>query len=111
MNTIYFDSIHDDDTRRKSLYAGQIYVYSPSPAGKALCAFVEIGIYFIDRMSFLPFAVYFFTDVRVSKSRGRGSLCRRWEQGSFAEVRISDTLRLHQRATSQYVGNLAQNLT
>jgi hypothetical protein len=39
MNTIYFDSPHDDDTRRANLYAGQLYVFSPTLAGKALCAF------------------------------------------------------------------------
>ena len=39
MNAIYFDSIDDDDTRRKNLYDGQIYVFSPTLAGKALCAF------------------------------------------------------------------------
>ena len=38
MNTIYFDSKHDEQTRRDYLYAGQIYVFSPTPAGKALCA-------------------------------------------------------------------------
>ncbi|MDG1873876.1 MAG: hypothetical protein P8J27_08190 [Mariniblastus sp.] len=39
MNTIYFDSPHDDTTRRMNLYAGQVYVFSPTLAGKALCAF------------------------------------------------------------------------
>ena len=39
MNAIYFDSVHDDDTRRENLYAGEIYVFSPTPAGKAFCAF------------------------------------------------------------------------
>ena len=39
MNTIFFDSPHDDDTRRENLYKGQLYVFSPTPAGKALTAF------------------------------------------------------------------------
>ena len=41
MNTIYFDSKVDDDTRRKQLYEGQLFVYSPSPSSMALCAFAQ----------------------------------------------------------------------
>jgi hypothetical protein len=37
MNTIYFDSDLDDDPRREALYAGQLFVYSPTPFGVALC--------------------------------------------------------------------------
>lgn len=37
MNTIYFDSTHDQQRRREGLYAGQIYVFSPTESGKALC--------------------------------------------------------------------------
>lgn len=37
MNTISFDKNIDDDLRRRDLYEGQIYVYSPTPATTALC--------------------------------------------------------------------------
>lgn len=37
MNTIYFDSPLDDDTRRSKLYQGQLFVYSPCPSASALC--------------------------------------------------------------------------
>jgi hypothetical protein len=32
MNTVYFDSHHSDEARRKGLYAGQLYVYGPRPS-------------------------------------------------------------------------------
>ena len=38
MNTIYFNSDHDEQRRREELYQGQIYVYGPTPGGLALCA-------------------------------------------------------------------------
>ena len=38
MNTIYFDSEDTDDLRRESLYAGQLYVYTPTESSRALCA-------------------------------------------------------------------------
>ena len=41
MNTIYFDSTVDDETRRKQLYQGQLFVYSPSPSSSALCTFAR----------------------------------------------------------------------
>src|SRR5262245_2774031 len=41
MNTIYFDSTVDDETRRKQLYQGQLFVYSPSPSSSALCSFAR----------------------------------------------------------------------
>jgi hypothetical protein len=37
MNTLFFDRNINDDLRRRDLYAGQIYVYSPTPATSALC--------------------------------------------------------------------------
>jgi hypothetical protein len=37
MNTIYFDSPVDDDTRRRELFNGQVFVYSPRPSALALC--------------------------------------------------------------------------
>jgi hypothetical protein len=37
MNTVYFDSSDDEQLRRERLYAGQIYIFSPSESGKALC--------------------------------------------------------------------------
>jgi hypothetical protein len=41
MNTIYFDSTVDDDTRRRALYQGQLFVYSPSRSSAGLCAFAR----------------------------------------------------------------------
>lgn len=41
MNTIYFDSTVDDNTRRQQLYRGQLFVYSPSPSSASLCAFAR----------------------------------------------------------------------
>jgi hypothetical protein len=41
MNTIYFDSTVDDDARRRALYQGQLFVYSPRPSSAALCAFAR----------------------------------------------------------------------
>jgi hypothetical protein len=41
MNTIYFDFTVDDETRRKQLYQGQLFVYSPSPSSSALCTFAR----------------------------------------------------------------------
>ena len=37
-NTIYFDSRVDDTTRRRQLYDGQIFVFSPNTSSLALCA-------------------------------------------------------------------------
>lgn len=36
MNTIYFDSPMNDDDRRRALYAGQVFVFSPRPSTLAL---------------------------------------------------------------------------
>ena len=41
MTTVYYDSSHDDEVRRGNLYAGDIYVYSPTDEGKALCDFAR----------------------------------------------------------------------
>ena len=38
MNTVYFDADDNEQLRRERLYAGQIYVFRPTPSGKALCA-------------------------------------------------------------------------
>ncbi|MGI9328392.1 MAG: hypothetical protein ACR2PZ_24460 [Pseudomonadales bacterium] len=38
---IVFDSAVRDDERRKQLYTGDIFVYSPNPATRALCAFAR----------------------------------------------------------------------
>ncbi len=38
MNTVYYDRSVDDDERREALYAGQLFVYSPTASGEALCA-------------------------------------------------------------------------
>ena len=35
--TVSFDDGRDDDARRQALYRGDIFVYSPSPAARALC--------------------------------------------------------------------------
>jgi hypothetical protein len=37
MNTIYFDSKLTDAERRRELYRGQLFAYSPTPSGIALC--------------------------------------------------------------------------
>jgi hypothetical protein len=41
MNTIYFNSTLSDDARRKRLYDGQLFVFSPSPSSLALCEFAR----------------------------------------------------------------------
>lgn len=40
-NTIYFDARCDDETRRKQLYAGQLFVYSPTANTLAFCDFAR----------------------------------------------------------------------
>jgi len=39
MNAILFDPSLSDDARREQLYKGQLFVYSPSPSSRELCAF------------------------------------------------------------------------
>ncbi|MEH2127141.1 hypothetical protein [Nostoc sp.] len=41
MNTIYFDSIFSDEIRRKHLYNGQLFVFSPCASAIALCDFAR----------------------------------------------------------------------
>jgi hypothetical protein len=41
MNTLYFDSIVNDDMRRQRLYNGQLFVFSPRPSTAALCKFAR----------------------------------------------------------------------
>lgn len=41
MNAIYFDSTFNDDIRRKNLYNGQIFVFSPSANAITLCEFAR----------------------------------------------------------------------
>ena len=41
MLNIHYDSQHTDDERRHRLYAGDIYVFSPSASSKAFCAFTR----------------------------------------------------------------------
>ncbi|MEH2082919.1 MAG: hypothetical protein V7K89_23950 [Nostoc sp.] len=41
MNTIYFDSIFSDEVRRKHLYNGQVFVFSPCTSAIALCDFAR----------------------------------------------------------------------
>ena len=38
MGTIYIDSPSTDDERRQKLYAGEMFVYSPSAGSSELCA-------------------------------------------------------------------------
>ena len=38
MNTVFFDSHQSDSDRRKQLYDGQLFVFSPVPSATALCA-------------------------------------------------------------------------
>lgn len=41
VNTIYFDSIFNDEIRRKHLYNGQMFVFSPCASAIALCDFAR----------------------------------------------------------------------
>ena len=41
MNTTYFDSTVNDETRRQQLYSGDLFVYSASASAIALCAFAR----------------------------------------------------------------------
>lgn len=41
MNTIYFDSDDNEAERRTGLYDGQLYVYSPTKSGLALCKLAQ----------------------------------------------------------------------
>src|SRR5690349_11831813 len=41
MDTLYFDSRVDDAERRRRLYRGQIFVFSPRPSTLALCDFAR----------------------------------------------------------------------
>jgi hypothetical protein len=41
MNSVFFDSPVSDDERRKLLYEGQLFVYSPTPSSLALCKFAQ----------------------------------------------------------------------
>lgn len=41
VNTIYFDSIFSDEIRRKHLYNGQVFVFSPCTSAIALCDFAR----------------------------------------------------------------------
>jgi hypothetical protein len=41
MNTAFFDSKATDDFRRKQLYRGQLYIYSPTASSIALCDFAR----------------------------------------------------------------------
>lgn len=41
MNTVYFDSSAIEEQRRKRLYEGQLFVFSPRPSSLALCEFAR----------------------------------------------------------------------
>ncbi len=41
MNTIYFNSTVSDEVRRKRLYDGQLFIFSPLPSSVALCQFAR----------------------------------------------------------------------
>jgi hypothetical protein len=41
MNSIYFDAPISDAERRKLLYAGELFVYSPTESSKKLCEFAQ----------------------------------------------------------------------
>ncbi len=41
MSPVLFDPTLEDDQRREALFAGDLLVYSPSPAARALCAFAR----------------------------------------------------------------------
>jgi hypothetical protein len=38
---LFFDSKSEDDSRRRELYRGSLFVYSPSPSAVKLCAFAQ----------------------------------------------------------------------
>lgn len=40
-NSIYFDSLMPDDERRRRIYEGQLFVYSPTAASLAFCKFAR----------------------------------------------------------------------
>ena len=39
MNSVFVDSALADDERRRLIYEGQLFVYSPTPSSVALCEF------------------------------------------------------------------------
>jgi hypothetical protein len=41
VNTVFCDSTMSDESRRQSLYDGQLFIYSPRPSSLALCAFAR----------------------------------------------------------------------
>src|SRR5438105_12724785 len=41
MNSVFFDSPVHDDERRRLLYGGQLFVYSPTTGSSALCEFAQ----------------------------------------------------------------------
>ena len=41
MNAVFFDAPVNDDSRREQLYKGQLFVYSPCPSSRDLCAFAR----------------------------------------------------------------------
>ena len=41
MNTVYYDAQINDDERRRLLYEGQLFVYSPRPSSLAFCEFAR----------------------------------------------------------------------
>ena len=41
MNTMYFDSPVSEEERRRQLYDGQLFVFSPRPSTIALCDFAR----------------------------------------------------------------------
>jgi hypothetical protein len=41
MNAVFFDAPINDDARREQLYKGQLFVYSPCPSSRNLCAFAR----------------------------------------------------------------------
>jgi hypothetical protein len=41
MNAVFFDAAVNDDARREQLYKGQLFVYSPCPSSRDLCAFAR----------------------------------------------------------------------
>jgi hypothetical protein len=51
MTAVYFDRATGDDERRAGIYAGGVFVYSPTPASSELCAFARhlIGAAFGNR--------------------------------------------------------------
>jgi hypothetical protein len=51
MNAVFFDPPIQDEERRRLVYQGQLFVYSPTPSSRALCEFAQQ----LSREAFAPY--------------------------------------------------------